>query len=258
MMRDFPGVAGPILVTGAAGLVGGLLVDGLLVGGPGGPVELRRTDRRPGAGIVVGDLLDPAFAAEVMAGTGAVVHLAADADPERTWADLRGPNADMTVAVLDAARDAGTPLVVLASSLHAVGGYIDAGQEDVGAALPPWPCCAYGATKVLGEALGRVHADRYGLSVRCLRLGGVGDRPAARSWLGGWLSPGDLVRLVTAALAADVRYGIYHGISGNTGSPWSIDTARADLGYEPVDDSLAHAANLPDDIGTGERFLHLS
>ena len=164
----------------------------------------------------------------------------------------------MTVAVLDAARDAGTPVVVLASSLHAVGGYVDAGHTGIGAGLAPWPCCVYGATKVFGEALGRVYADRYRLSVRCLRLGGVRDRPAARSWLGGWLSPGDLVRLVTAALAADVPYGIYHGISHNTGSRWSIDTARADLGYDPVDDSLAHAGTLPDDVGTGERFLHLS
>jgi hypothetical protein len=129
-----------------------------------------------------------------------------------------------------------------------MGGHVDAGRTGIGADLPPHPCCTYGAVKVLGESLGRVWADRFGLSVRCLRLGGVRAEPVARSWLGGWLSPGDLVRLVTAALTADVRYGVYHGISANTGTPYSIESARAELGYEPRDDSAVYAGKVPDDL----------
>jgi hypothetical protein len=244
---------GPVLITGAAGLVGGMLADGL-----GGRYDLRLTDARPGAGIITGDLRDPGFVMEVAAGTRAIVHLAADPDPDRTWRQLRGPNADTTVIVLDAAACGATPVVVLASSLHAMGGHVDAGRTGIDADLPAHPCCTYGAVKVLGEALGRVHADRAGLSVRCLRLGGVAHRPPARSWLGGWLSPGDLVRLVTAALTADVRYGVYHGVSANSAGLWSIRSARAELGYAPVDDSAAYAGSVRDDHGGGDRYLHLT
>ena len=244
-------IVGPVLVTGAAGLVGGMVVAGLR-----DRFDLRLTDLRPGAGIVTGDLVDPAFAASVMDGAGAVVHLAANPDPEVPWAGLRGPNADATVAVLDAARDCGTPIVVLASSLHAVGGHVDAGRAGIGADLPPYPCCAYGAVKVLGETLGRVYADRHGLSVRCLRLGGVHHVPMARSWLGGWLSPGDLVRLVTAALTADVRYGVYHGTSANSAALFNIDGSRTELGYEPADDAATHAATTPEDTFEDPRLMH--
>ena len=248
-------IEGPVLVTGAAGLVGGIVAAGLRKS-----FELRLTDRRPGPGIVAGDLCDPAFVADVVAGTGAIVHLAANPDPDAAWAALRGPNADAVVTVLDAARDAASdnaaPAVVLASSLHTVGGHVDAGRTRIGPGLPPQPCCPYGATKVLGEALARVYADRDGLSVRCLRLGGVHRVPMARSWLGGWLSPGDAVRLVAAALTADVGFGVYHGTSANSAGTFDIDSTRAELGYEPVDDAAHHAATVPEDSHPDPRLLH--
>jgi uronate dehydrogenase len=243
----------PVVVTGAAGLVGGLVTQGL-----GARHELRPTDIRAGGG----DLRDAAFVEGLVKGAGAVVHLAANADPDATWADLRGPNADALVTVLDAAARAGTVrTVVLASSLHAMGGHLDAGRTGIGADLPPYPCCAYGATKVFAEQLGRVYADDHGLSVRCLRLGGVAARPEARSWLGGWLSSGDVVRLVEAALTADVGYGVYHGISANTGTMWDYSSAVADLGYRPRDDSASYAHDVRDDLSAAEdgaRLAHLT
>jgi len=251
----------PVVVTGAAGLVGGLVVDGLK-----DRYDLRPTDLHDG------DLRDRAFVDDLLTGAGAVVHLAANADPDTTWEHLRGPNADAVANVLDAA--ARTPTVsrvVLASSLHAMGGHLDAGRtgigprersERIGTDLPPYPCCAYGATKVFAEQLGRVYSDTHGLSVRCLRLGGVAERPMAASWLGGWLSFDDVVRLVEAALTADaVRYGVYHGISANTGSMWSWASARDELGYQPRDDSAGHAHAVIDDLSgadDGARLAHLT
>ena len=214
----------PVVVTGAAGLVGGLVVAGLE-----DRYDLRPTDiRRDG-----GDLRDRAFVERSIDGAGAVVHLAANADPDTTWADLRGPNADAVVTVLDAAARVGHGEDGRAGQFAARDGRPPRrGPPPASAAdLPPYPCCAYGATKVFAETLGRVHADLHGLSVRCLRLGGVAARPEARSWLGGWLSFRDAVRLVEAALTADVRYGVYHGISANTGSmwDWSLGPRRAGL-----------------------------
>ena len=246
MVNEFP-----VVVTGAAGLVGGLVVAGLK-----DRYDLRPTD------MADGDLRDKAFVDDLTKGAGAIVHLAANADPDTTWEYLRGPNADAVVNVLDAAaRSETVQTVVLASSLHAMGGHLDAGRTGIGPNLPPYPCCAYGATKVFAETLGRVHADLHGLSVRCLRLGGVAARPEARSWLGGWLSFGDVVRLVEAALTADVRYGVYHGISANTGTMWDDATTRRELGYRPRDDSKAYAHDVTNDLEfapDSARLAHLT
>ncbi|WP_433832415.1 NAD-dependent epimerase/dehydratase family protein [Actinoplanes sp. CA-015351] len=241
-----------LLVTGAAGGVARYLLPDLRAG-----YALRLTDRSSG---VAGNLGDAGFARTVCAGVETILHLAADADPNQPWHRLREPNADAVVNVLDAAVAAGAKRVVLASSLHAVGGHADAGRIDIGEDAIPYPCCAYGATKAFAENMGRLYADRHGLTVICLRLGGVRDQPMARSWLPSWLSAPDLIRLVTAALTADVRYGVYHGISANTTPTWRTDRARAELGYAPQDDSERYAADLPDDLtgapATG--LLHLT
>jgi len=245
------------LVTGAAGGVAGLLLPGLR-----DDFDLRLTDRTPGPYVVSGDLRDAAFARRVCAGAETVVHLAADPDPDQEWPELRGPNADALVNVLDAAVAAGVSRVVIASSLHAVGGHVDAGAAEVGEDATPYPCCVYGAAKVFAESMGRVYADRFGLRVVCLRLGGVRAEPAATSWLSGWLSGPDLVRLVIGALTADVRYGVYHGVSANSARLYRTDLARAELGYEPLDDSARFAGlipdDLPDDLPAGTRRAHLT
>jgi hypothetical protein len=54
----------------------------------------------------------------------------------------------------------------------------------------------------------------------------VAERPPARSWLGGWLSSGDVVRLVEAALTADVRYGVYHAHAVHDDLSQAPDGAR--------------------------------
>jgi uronate dehydrogenase len=223
-----------ILVTGAAGGVASHLRL---------PGDVRRTDLAGGPGIVRGDLADPAFCRTVAAGADAIVHLAGQADPATPWSGLRRPNADVIVNVLDAAVAAGVQRVVLASSLHAVAGHVDAGRAFVGEDLPPHACCPYGAAKVLAEQLARCYADVWGLTALCLRLGGVAPRPLGASWRGGWLSPADLNRLMSAALTADVRFGVYHGVSANTPEVYG----HALPGYAPRDDSAAFT-DLPDDL----------
>ncbi|MEU4693866.1 NAD(P)-dependent oxidoreductase [Actinoplanes sp. NPDC023714] len=245
-----------VLITGAGGGVAAYLRPALA-----DAYDLRLTDRRPGPGVITGDLTDAAFARRVCEGVDAVVHLAADADPNQPWERLRDPNANAAVNVLDAAVAAGVSRVVLASSLHAVGGHADAGLTGVGEDVTPYPCCSYGVVKVFTENMGRLYAEDHDLSVVCLRLGGVRDEPMARSWLPGWLSGGDLVRLVTGALTADVRYGVYHGVSANGTKMWRYDRARAELGYEPQDDAETFAGRVPDDMtgrAPGSRMAHLT
>lgn len=241
-----------VLVTGAAGNVAGMLRPGL------DDVPVRAVDTRPvtgwdGADVRVGDLADPSFTAAAVEGMDAVVHLAANPSPGASWPELRGPNADAVVTLLDAAWRAGVRRVVLASSVHAMGGYVSAARADGGLVDPVWPvrpCCAYGASKAFAEAYARTVADGGGPSVVCLRLGGVLPEPTDTGNLIGWLSPGDLRMLVRSALAADVRYGCYFGVSANTRGVFSYANAVAELGYRPESDSEAHAASVsPGDGG---------
>lgn len=101
------------------------------------------------------------------------------------------------------------------------------------------PDSLYGVSKVFGEALARYYSERFGLEAVCLRIGSVlaDDHPGQEArYRKTWLSHRDLVQLVRRSLSADVKFGIYYGISDNTGAFWSLDNAKADLGYAPQDD----------------------
>ncbi|WP_157988011.1 NAD-dependent epimerase/dehydratase family protein [Jiangella endophytica] len=241
-----------VLVTGAAGKVAGMLRPAL-AGQVLRVVDTRDVTGWDGADARTGDLADPGFTATAVEGMDAIVHLAANPHPGATWPELRGPNADAVVTLLDAAWRAGVAKVVLASSVHAVGGYVADGLPAGTLLDPAWParpCCTYGSSKVFAEAYARSVADGGGPSVVCLRLGGVVPRPTDTGNLLGWLSPGDLRLLVRAALAADVRYGCYFGVSANTRGVFDYANAVTELGYRPESDSEAYAADVtPGDGG---------
>lgn len=244
------------LLTGAAGGVAGQLKDGL------NDLPLRVADVRPveewyhaGGWDVMGapapeaeagDLADRDFTASILADVDSVVHLAANPNPGAGWPDLRRPNADAVVTLLETARDLGVRRVVLASSIHAMGGYVLAGEPLVDPSWPVAPCCEYGATKAFAEAMGRYMADSGETSVVCLRLGACLPTPSNRVELPSWLAPDDLRRLVRAALTADVRYGTYFGVSANTPPGFDLTNARRELGYEPRADGADYRDGLPD------------
>jgi NAD+ dependent glucose-6-phosphate dehydrogenase len=238
-----------VLVTGAAGSVGGQLLPGLegralrLLD----RVEARVPAEAVDAEVVIGELTDRDLLARAVDGVDAVVHLAGDPRPDAEWDDLQSPNTDAFVALLGAARAAGVRRVVYASSVHAMGRYEADGRVPIDPAWAPAPCCAYGATKAFDEAIAGVYAHRGGLSTVGLRLGATVPEPTLASQLTAWLGPADLRQLVTRALEADVRGGVYPGISANTRSRWDLASARAQLGYEPVLDSEAYADRVEQD-----------
>lgn len=227
-----------LLVTGAAGGVANLLLPAL------DGYDLVLTDKVPIPDGITGDLADPAFVAEVTTGVDAIVHLAANPDPQASWEDLRASNVEAVVAVLNS----GVRKVVLASSVHAMGQYVAGGRVPVNPGWTPIPCCPYGATKAFAEAYGRTAAYRTGSSVVALRLGATTAEPAAVGALPSWLGPQDLRRLVLRALEAEVRFAVCHGISANTRSVWDL---RNDIGYRPAQNSEVYADSVPDIPGWG-------
>ena len=86
-----------------------------------------------------------------------------------------------------------------------------------------------------------MYCDRFGLSVVCLRIGSFQPRPRERRELSTWLSHADAVRLVRAALTADVDFAIVYGGSANTRRWWPPDTA---IGFAPHDDAEVYADEL--------------
>jgi len=226
-----------VVITGAAGRIGTYLrhVDGGLPSRGWDLVLVDAVD--PGEPYTSVDLRDDdALDAltEAMAGATAVVHLAAIAQ-EDTWEALLSTNIDGTYRVLEAARRAGVRRAVLASSCHAVGYYPTGSTAP--ADRPVRPDTFYGVSKAADEALGSLYADRHGIEVVSLRIGACIDRPLSTFDLGIWLSPGDAVRLVDAALRGPVDGPtVVYGTSANTRAWWDLTGARA-LGYAPQDDA---------------------
>lgn len=238
-----------VLITGAGGHVGQLLTPQLVH-----DHRLRLTDLHlpattiaplagPRAEVVLGNLSEPQVAARAVNGVDAVVHLAGNPHPDSTWEQLRRPNLDLVVTLLRAATLAGVKRLVLASSVHALGGYrrhTAPGKPLITDDLPPYPCCPYGATKVFAEAAGRVTADSTSMSVICLRLGGCQPSPADTDAPDLWLGPDDLARAVRRALTADIRFGAYTVTSHNSNGTFDLDAAQQDLGYLPIQNSDTH------------------
>jgi nucleoside-diphosphate-sugar epimerase len=235
-----------IAVTGAEGLIGGILRRRL-----SDQFEPRWLDRDDA------DVTDLPRLERAFAGVEAVVHLAATADVRSDWDEVHAANVVGAYDAFEAARRAGVRRFVFASSNHVTGMYQwdDARFADPAHPIevttddPIRPDSLYGASKAWGEALGRLYAERHGLSVVCLRIGWVPDEDeppsstdsriepptVARRAPGMWLSHRDCASLIEAALVADVEFAIVNGVGDNVGRWLSLEEGRRLLKWEPLD-----------------------
>ena len=214
-----------VLITGAAGNIGRKLraawagvYDLLLVDAAATPDDPE---------MVVADLAEfDEDWLDLFQGVDTVVHLAANPSEHATWEELQGPNLDAMANVLHAAALAGVDRVIFASSNHAMGGYRDREDGPITEELPPRPGNPYGATKLMGERLGKCCADAFDLDFVALRLGWVqpgANRPATLpdDWSRSiWLSDADCVRLFTRAVEADLggrNFLVVNGMSRKRG-----------------------------------------
>lgn len=205
-------------------------------------VDLERVPAaHPAEESMVADLRDQRAMVEALTGSHGVLHLGGLAD-EADFHDLAEINIVGTYHVLEAARRTGTRRVVYASSNRVTGFYPTSTVVDP--ELPPRPDGLYGVSKIAGEALGRLYADKFGLQVACLRIGSFGQTPSDRRQLSTWLSPADCLAAVLAAMTApNLRYAAFYAVSLNTRRWWDLAAGRA-LGFEPHDDAEQHAAEL--------------
>lgn len=225
------------MVTGAAGRIGRSIGAVLAE-----RWELVETDVRAGDAVASCDITDLAACREAFAGADAVVHLAADPDPEASWDVLLPANVVGAYTVARAAMDAGVRRLVLASSLHAVSGV--AAEVQVRGDDQARPANLYGATKVWAEALGSWVAAVSDTSVVALRIGyfaaerpGGAVSPLERA---AWLSARDAAELIRAAVEAEgVGFLVADGVSANRHPRADVGRTVRELGYRPVDDAWA-------------------
>jgi len=210
-----------VLITGAAGHIGRALRAGFQ-----GHYALRLADiapqaeARPSEEIVTADITRLEDLLPIMEGIDVVVHLAGVPDEDR-WKRIRDMNIEGCYNVFEAARQAGVKRVVFASSNHAVG--FHRRDRMIDNTVEPRPDSRYGISKVFGEALGRMYADKHGMSVACIRIGSFrpDDQPSA----------------------PDLHFAVVYGVSGNARNRWDNANVRY-LGFAPEDDAELHAARI--------------
>jgi uronate dehydrogenase len=187
------------------------------------------------------DITRMADCLRITKGVDAIVHLGGYS-VEGPWQAILQANIIGCYNVFEAARRNGVKRILFPTSNHATGFYRR--DQVIDHRVYPKPDSRYGVSKVFGEALGSLYADKYGMEVFMMRIGNVNPRPIDKRRLSIWFSPGDLARLVTIGIEhPDIKFEIVYGVSGNTRS-WYNNSNAVRLGYVPDDDSEVYAEEV--------------
>ncbi len=239
------------LVTGAAGFIGSHLVEALLEQGVQvrafvryssdhhiGNLRWLPAEKRAALEIVFGDLRDWDAVLSAARGVDAIFHLGAlIAIPYsyRQPRDVVDVNVGGTLNVLLAARELGTPRLVITSTSEVYG---TAQYEPIDEKHPLHPQSPYAASKVAQDALALSFYATYELPVRIVRpFNTFGPRQSARAVI---------PTIISQALAQDeVRLGALHPTRDLT---YVSDTVRGFLLAAESEAALGQVVNL----GTGQ------
>jgi dihydroflavonol-4-reductase len=226
-----------VLVTGATGFVGAAVMRALVAEGESVRVLARpASDRRNLAGvpveIVTGDLRDQSSLVRAVQGCRRVFHVAAD---YRLWtprpAELYQTNVDATLALLDAAAEAGVDRIVYTSSVATLG--LNSSGEPADEQTPSsleGMVGHYKRSKFLAEVAVRDRIARDGLPV-------VIVNPSTP------VGPGDIKPTPTGRLMRDAAQGRV---------PAYVDTG---LNIVHVDDVARGHLLAAAKGGVGERYI---
>lgn len=254
-------------VTGVSGLIGDVVYrhlaaqpDRYYVTGSGrrydasARVAPGRTLACPPERFTRADLADPDALERAFAGAEVVVHMGAIPDPAAPIDVIVLSNVTGAYNALEACRRQGVRRIVYASTVMTDWGYqFDEPYKAIGEGRfddvpdgfrrithldPTRPTEPYSASKVWGEGLCRAYADGHGISCLCLRIGGVNaeDAPSAA---GGalWCSQRDIAAVTELAVnaPAELRFGIFYGVSDNRYRWLDAEHTRRVLGFQPAD-----------------------
>ncbi|MBI4976164.1 MAG: NAD(P)-dependent oxidoreductase [Spirochaetes bacterium] len=254
-----------VLVTGARGLVGGIVYRRLCEfpehysmyaldrsRTPSDRVPADIPLEIPADRFIEADIADFAAVRTAVVGMDTVLHLAAIPTGGLGWEAVLTSNITGAYNVFEACKASGVRRVVFASSIMVSWGVArDARRtarkrglsaDDVSVPMvrhdmPTRPIDIYSSSKVWGEALARTYSER-GMSCICIRIGTVvtDDRPPEDATTT-WCSHRDIADLFQRAVDApdSLQFDIFYGVSDNHGRWVDIDHAREILGFVPSD-----------------------
>jgi dTDP-4-dehydrorhamnose reductase len=245
-----------VLITGAAGLIGGAVWDRLSVNPDKytlSGVDVAPSDR-PNCHVL--DLSDFEATKAALASQDVVIHLAARARFTTPWNEIRDNNIEATYNVFEAARLGGAKRVVYASSNQVVWQYeteqpytalvegryneVPADYKRITVDQPPRPSSLYAVSKVFGEALARHYSDSLGMSILCLRFAAImkEDNPLANTRrFANWATTRDAAQMVQRCIDApdSLRYDVFFVTSDLKWGFMDIEHPKEVLGFMPED-----------------------
>jgi uronate dehydrogenase len=231
-----PGM-GQVLITGASGTLGRIIVPALAEAG----YRLRLNDLIPypdplpeGVSFAAADLTDQhALSAACPDDVTDIIHFGG-INTEMSSEAILNANVLGTSNLFEVARRRGAR-VIFASSNHTIGFHPRGHTLTIDD--PYRPDGFYGLSKAYAELLGRMFYDKHGVESVHLRIGSCLPEPVDTRHLATWLSYPDLIRLIIASLTTSAPgYAIVWGVSRNTRRWWIGDDAER-IGYFPEDDA---------------------
>ncbi|MFT4185359.1 MAG: NAD(P)-dependent oxidoreductase [Rhizobium sp.] len=225
-----------LLLTGAAGGVGQALrpllsqIAERVVLSDIAPVD----NLRPSERFVGCDLADRDGVAELVKDVDGIIHLGGISTEKPFDLILQG-NIVGVYNLYEAARNAGQPRIVFASSNHTIGYYRR--DERIDSSVPTRPDSFYGVSKVFGEAVASLYFDKFGQETLSVRIGSCFPEPRNTRMLATWLSVRDFLSLCGRAFEAPrLGHTVVYGASNNDEQWWDNRNA-AFLGWKPQDNA---------------------
>ena len=243
-----------VIITGAAGRIGGQMIEEL-----SGSHELGLVDRLPvpGRRSIVTDLALSRAGSyrrfwpgssnrrwrEMFEGAEVVLHLSGEARVEAPRERLLRDNIEATWNVLDAAARHRVRRVIYASSNWAVKAlerelapacYRPDGPK-IASDAPPRPLTAYGISKAFGEISGRTFVNEGKLiSFLAVRIGSYLSASPKDERRHQWIGTQDLRSLLRRCVEAELEgFHVVYGVSAQPEVPYDLSHTRRLLSWEP-------------------------
>jgi len=250
-------------ITGAAGHIGKVLTEGLSTDYELTLFDCQKIDKETSCRFksIKVDLSKVEQVNNIFDGQDAVIHLAADPDPNAPWESVLTNNIVATYNVFEEARRADLSRIVFASTNHVQHGYtmietpdtLDTSYVEKQGSIrlndPPAPSSLYGVSKLFAEDLGWYYMRKYGIQFVALRIGATmpADDPSIPSEIDTpeylqamFLSKNDCVAAFIRALQVDTDYLVAYAISNNDKRVFDLAETREKLGFEPKDNAEAY------------------